>query len=85
MIPYRLLDRLNTIKEVHEQQCYMYTNGVNIVDNRIVSVSQPQVRPIVRGKAGKATEFGAKISLSVSVGFCFLDRLSWDNYNESKV
>ena len=51
--------------------------------NRIVSVSQPHVRPIKRGKAGSSTEFGAKISASLVDGFCFLDRLGWDNYNES--
>ena len=62
----------------------MYTNSVHKIDNRIVSLSQPHFRPIVRGKAGKSTEFGAKISLSLSGGFCFIDRLSWDNYNESK-
>ena len=41
------------------------------------------VRPIVRGKAGKPVEFGAKISLShLPGGFVTLDRLSWDAYNE---
>ena len=40
-------------------------------------------RPIKRGKAGRDTEFGAKLSLSVVDGFSFVDRRSWDNYNES--
>jgi len=52
------------------------------VDDRIVSISQPHVRPIVRGKAGRPTEFGAKLSISVVGGFSFVDRLSWDSYNE---
>ena len=52
------------------------------VDNRIVSVAQPHVRPIKRGKAGRDTEFGAKLSLSVVDGFSFINRLSWDSYNE---
>jgi len=52
-------------------------------DDRIVSVSQPHVRPIKRGKAGAATEFGAKISASLVDGHCFVDRISWDAYNES--
>ena len=30
------------------------------IDDRIVSVSQPHMRPIVRGKAGKSVEFGAR-------------------------
>ena len=35
-----------------------------LVDYRIVSLNQPHIRPIVRGKAGKAVEFGAKLSAS---------------------
>jgi len=46
-------------------------------------VSQPHVRPIVRGKAGREVEFGAKISASVVDGYAFLDRLSWDAYHEA--
>jgi len=53
----RLVQRHEIIKEINSQQEYMYTKKVNRVDNRIVSVSQPHVRPIVRGKAGKAVEF----------------------------
>jgi len=41
------------------------------------------VRPIKRGKAGAATEFGAKISVSLIDGAAFVDRISWDAYNES--
>jgi hypothetical protein len=60
----------------------MVANNSHRVDDRIVSISQPHVRPIVRGKAGKPTEFGAKLSISVVNGFSFVDRRSWDNYNE---
>ena len=83
-IPVRMLERLETLKTVFEQQEYMYRNKVNKVDSRIVSISLPHIRPIVRGKAGKNVEFGAKISLSLSDGFSFVDHLSWDNFNESK-
>lgn len=38
---------------------------------------------IVRGKAKSNVEFGAKVSLSLIDGFSFVDRISWDNYNES--
>jgi len=76
-------EELVTIGQVYEQQLEMYEKKTNKVENRIVSVSQPHVRPIVRGKAGKAVEFGAKISASNVNGFVFLDKLSWDNYNES--
>ena len=49
----------------------------------IVSLTQPHIRPIVRGKAGKPVEFGAKFSASCIDGYIFLDRISWDNFNES--
>jgi hypothetical protein len=84
VLPIRLLSRFKTVKEVYEQQDYMYRNRVNKVDSRILSISQPHIRPIVRGKAGKAVEFGAKISLSLSNGFSFIDNLSWDSFNETK-
>ncbi len=49
-----------------------------------MSISQPHVRPIVRGKARMAVEFGAKISVSLVEGYVFIDRMSWDNFNESR-
>lgn len=82
-IPYRLIDRLKVIKELHRQQRQMYERNERKVPDRIVSVSQPHIRPIVRGKAGTPVEFGAKISISLSGGFSFIDHLSWDNYNEA--
>ncbi len=70
-------------RELYRQQWEMFKNKTQRVDDRIVSIAQPHVRPIKRGKAGRDTEFGAKLSLSVVDGFSFVDRLSWDNYNES--
>jgi len=55
----------------------MYENRVHSVGNRIVSISQSHVRPIVRGKIASPVEFGAKISVSVVDGYVFLDRLSF--------
>ena len=52
-LPPRQTERLGTIRAVYEQQKYMYDNRTHSVPDRIVSVSQPFVRPIVRGKAGK--------------------------------
>jgi hypothetical protein len=62
----------------------MLDHKSNRVDDRIVSIFQPHVRPIKRGKAGASTEFGAKISVSMVKGYSFVDRLSWDSYNESE-
>lgn len=69
--------------EVYRQQLWMQEQKTNSVEDRIVSLTQPHIRPIVRGKAGKPVEFGAKISASYVNGYVFLDYLSWDNFNES--
>ena len=61
----------------------MYDNKVHSVPNRIISVSQPFVRPIVRGKAGKPVEFGAKLDISVVDGWTRLEYSSFDAYNEA--
>lgn len=74
---------LLVVSEVYRQQAWMYNNKVHRIEHRIVSLSQPHIRPIVRGKAGVSVEFGAKISASVRDGYVFLDRISWDNFNES--
>jgi flagellar basal body rod protein FlgC len=74
---------LLVVSEVYRQQQWMFDNKKQRIDDRIVSINQPHVRPIVRGKAGKNTEFGAKISASCIDGYVFLDRISWDNFNES--
>jgi hypothetical protein len=71
------------IQEVYGQQTYMYENKVHSCNDRIASLSQPHVRPIVRGKTGKKTEFGSKIGVSMKEGFAIVDNLSWDAYNES--
>ena len=60
----------------------MYSEKTHSVQNRIVSLSQPHVRPIPRGKVGKPTEFGAKIGISNVEGYVFLDCFSWESYHE---
>jgi len=74
---------LLVIGELIRQQQWMYGNRTNRISDRIVSITQPHVRPIVRGKAGHPVEFGAKISVSLVDGYGFVDRISWDPYNES--
>jgi len=71
------------IQELYRQQKQMYEERSHQIAGRIVSISQPHVRPIVRGKSGKEVEFGAKLSVSLVNGYSFLDRLSWDAFNES--
>ncbi len=74
---------LKTIKKLYEQQQWMYENNKRSIEKRIVSIEHPYIRPVVRGKAGKAVEFGAKISISYLEGYVFLDEISWENFNES--
>ena len=65
----------------NEQQQYMYDN---MVENQIVSISQPWMRPIVRGKVKAPVEFGAKPDLSIDAkGYARIENISFDAYNES--
>ncbi len=80
---YKQLRTLWIIKELNRQQRQMYKTKTNRCNDRIVSISQPYVRPIVRGKVGKKVEFGAKIGLVEMEGFSKALTLSWDAYNES--
>lgn len=83
-LPNKLQRKYWIIQHVYEQQKGMYEDKRKKCENRIVSISQPHVRPIVRGKAGKKTEFGAKISVSMADGLAFVDHIGWDAFNESK-
>ena len=79
----QLYRKLLVASEVTRQQQEMVDADSRRIDDRIVNLTKPHVRPIVRGKAGKKTEFGAKISISDDNGFVDVDRISWDNYNEA--
>jgi IS5 family transposase len=65
-----------------QQQKEMFDAKNHTVEDRIVSIHQPHVRPIVRGKTNAKVEFGAKIHVSLVNGYAFLDELSWDAFNE---
>ena len=66
---------LLVVAEVYRQQQWMDEKKKPRIDNRIVSLSQPHIRPIVRGKAGNLIEFGAKLSVSLRDEYVFLDRI----------
>lgn len=70
------------IQTLYDQQAYMYEKKTHSVEHRIVSIHQPHVRPMVRGKATADVEFGAKIQVSLMNGYAFLEELSWDAFNE---
>ena len=78
------IDLYLTIIMLYEQQKYMYDNKIHSVEHRIVSISQPWLRPIVRGKAKAPVEFGAKFDLSIdSEGYGRIEKISFEAYNES--
>jgi hypothetical protein len=81
-LPYPQQRQLWVIHTLYEQQRTMYQARSRRHDDRIVSISQPHVRPIVRGKKGKRVEFGAKLGLSLFGGYLTHQTISWDAYNE---
>jgi transposase, IS5 family len=83
-LPNWLLHRYWVIQHLYTQQQQMYRDNVRRCDHRIVSISQPHVRPIVRGKQHKSTEFGAKLSASLTAnGIAYVDRIHWEARPES--
>jgi IS5 family transposase len=76
------LEYLEVIREVYKQQQTMYQTHTKSIENRIVNIHQAYVRPIVRGKEGTKVEFGSKLQVSLVKGFSFIDKLSWNNFNE---
>lgn len=82
-LPRWLLHRYWVIQHVYAQQLEMHRNRSRRCDDRIVSISQPYVRPIVRGKLDKPVEFGSKLSVSLDGdGLAHVDHLRWDAFHE---
>ncbi|MGI6725370.1 MAG: transposase [Christensenellales bacterium] len=75
-------EQLRVIEVLYAQQKQMYEQGSKRVDDRIVSLCQPWIRPVVRGKARSAVEFGSKIVVSLVNGYLRIERQSWDNFHE---
>jgi transposase, IS5 family len=78
----RQLREFKVIKTLYAQQSKMHKEKSHSVEERIVSISQSHVRPIVRGKVKTPTEFGAKVSISLVDGYASIEKLSWNNYHE---
>ena len=79
----RYRNLLIAIRTLVSQQTVMYKTRIHRVQDRIVNLHQPHVRPIVRGKAGAAVEFGAKVAISLENGYSRIEKLSWDPFNEA--
>jgi IS5 family transposase len=73
---------LQVIHEVHRQQQEMFTEDKRTIEHRIVSLYQPHVRPIPRGKDRVQTEFGSKQLVMLKGGYAHVQTISWDNFNE---
>lgn len=84
-LPRWLMYRYWVIVHLYQQQWDMYQTKTRRCDHRIVSISQPYVRPIIRGKLDKPVEFGAKLSASLNAdGIACIDQLRWDAFHEGK-
>jgi len=80
-LPKRYYKTRRIIKKVYTQQYVYFTKGKKPTQ-RIVSLSKDYLRPIVRGKEIKGTEFGAKVNKLQIDGINFIQKISFDNFNE---
>ena len=78
------LAEIEMITKIYRQQGNHQKSGnaKESIPNRIVSVNKPNVRPIVRGKEIKKVEFGAKYNNILIDGMSFIEKLSFNAFNE---
>ena len=82
----RDMELLATIRKLYAQQKEMFDEKKHRVAERIVSVTQPYIRPIVRGKVKSPVEFGAKYDVSVDeLGHARLEQIDFEPYNECTI
>lgn len=76
--------RLWVLTEVYRQQHHMYTGKTLESALRVVSLHQPHIRAIKRGKSGgRSTEFGPKYNASLSDGLVQVELTSFNNISEA--
>ena len=80
----KVIEKLKVVEKIYEQQRELYKEKTRQIKDRIVSLHQPEVRPICRGKAGKKTEFGPKGALTLVDKFLFLDKLVNSAFSEAE-
>jgi hypothetical protein len=81
-VSHKQREKLQAITSIYEQQHGKLYGHVEQIKDRIVSLSKPYIRPIVRGKETKAVEFGAKVNMLQIDGISFIEHLSYDAFNE---
>jgi hypothetical protein len=72
---HRDLRILWAIRLMYDQQLQMHHANTNRTSDRIVSIYQPYVRPIMRGKAKHKVEFGSKNGISLQHGYLLLEKI----------
>lgn len=84
LLTVRQKSDLKIITRMYRQQKNHFENNDprESVRDRIVSVSKPYVRPIVRGKEMKGVEFGAKCNNILVDGLSFIEKLSFNAFSE---
>lgn len=75
---------MEIITRMYRQQRHHFENDNprESIKDRIVSISKAYVRPIVRGKEVKGVEFGAKCNNILVDGLSFIEKLSFNAFNE---
>ncbi len=84
LLTLREKSTLDIITKVYRQQKNHFNSNDprESIPDRIVSISKPYVRPIVRGKEVKPVEFGAKCNNILIDGISFIEKLSFNAFNE---
>ena len=84
LLTVREKNDLEIITRMYRQQKNHFRNNDSreSIPNRIVSLSKPHLRPIVRGKEVKSVEFGAKVNNILVDGISFIEKLSFNAFNE---
>ena len=84
LLTIRERQTVGIVTKVYRQQRNHFDSGNRreSIPDRIVSVSKPYVRPIVRGKEVKSVEFGAKCNNIMVDGISFIEKLSFNAFNE---
>ena len=84
LLTVREKNELDIITKMYRQQKNHFQSGDSreSIPDRIVSINKPYVRPIVRGKEVKSVEFGAKVNNILVDGISFIEKLSYNAFNE---
>lgn len=93
-IPPRHEKRYQTIKTLYQQQQTHFTatltatltaaqsHAESKIPDRIVSLNQPHIRPIVRGKTNKPVEFGPKVNILRIGRLALIEHSSFNAFHE---